>query len=96
MAVRGRFWVGLWLLATLGALWAVIARATASLREARALDELRQHRVQLEGRRASLQRRLLTLQSRAVLVPRAEARLGLRLPADSEIVILTVPRAGAP
>ncbi len=32
-------------------------------------------------------------QSRGVLVPLAEARLGLRLPQDTEIVILQVPRA---
>jgi len=94
MAVRGRFWVGVWLLAALGALWVVIARSTSALRYARALEDTRQHRVQLEGRRAALQRRLLAAQSRAVLVPRAEDRLGLRLPADSEIVILTVPQGG--
>jgi len=94
MAVRGRFWVGVWLLAILGALWAVIARSTSALHTARALEETRQQRVQLEGRRAALQRRLLAAQSRATLVPRAQARLGLRLPADSEIVILAVPRVG--
>jgi hypothetical protein len=93
MAVRGRFWIGVWLLATLGALWAVIARSTAGLRLARSLRETRQERVQLEARRSALERRLLQAQSRAVLVPRAEARLGLRLPADSEIVILSVPAA---
>ncbi len=96
MAVRGRFWVGLWLLITLGALWAVIARSTSALQAARALEDTRQQRVQLEGRRAALQRRLLGAQSRATLVPRAQARLGLRLPADSEIVILAVPRTGEP
>ncbi len=91
MAVRGRFWIGVWLLTTLGTLWAVIARSTAGLGLARTLEGARQERAQLEARRAALQRRLLQAQSRAVLVPRAEARLGLRLPADSEIVILSVP-----
>ena len=93
MAVRGRFWIGVWLLAMLGTLWAVIARYTAGLGLAGTLREARQERVQLEARRAALQRRVLQAQSRAALVPRAEARLGLRLPADSEIVILSVPDA---
>lgn len=94
MAVRGRFWVAVWLLALLGALWVVIARSTAGYRLARELDETRQRRAQLEGRRAELLRRIGTAQSRAVLVPRAEAQLGLRLPADSEIVLLPVPATG--
>lgn len=92
MAVRGRFWFALWLLAVLGALWAVAARTTAGLRLARALDETRQRRLQLEGRKSAALRRLGTVQSRATLVPRAEG-LGLRLPADSEIVILPAPGA---
>ena len=36
MAVRGRHWIAFWLVALLGALWAVIARQTASLNAARA------------------------------------------------------------
>jgi hypothetical protein len=48
--------------------------------------------VQLEGRKSAALRRLGTVQSRATLVPRAED-LGLRLPADSEIVILPAPGA---
>lgn len=92
MAVRGRFWFAIWLLAALGALWAVVARNTAGFRVARALDETRQRRVQLEGRKTAALRRLGTEQSRATLVPRAQ-RLGLRLPADSEIVILPAPGA---
>jgi hypothetical protein len=90
MAVRGRFWFAIWLLAALGALWAVVARTTAGLRAARALDDTRQRRVQLEGRKSAALRRLGTAQSRAMLVPRAQG-LGMRLPADSEIVILPAP-----
>lgn len=93
MAVRGRFWFALWLLAVLATLWAVAARTTASFRLATALRETRQRRVELEGRKSAALRRLGTAQSRATLVPRAED-LGLRLPADSEIVILQAPGTG--
>jgi len=95
MAAKGRHWLALWLVALLAALWVVIARQTASLNAARALADLRAERAALEGRRAALERRIRTAESRAVLLPRAQ-RLGLRLPADSEIVFLPVPGAAAP
>lgn len=88
--LKGRHWLASWLVALLAALWLVIARQTASLNAARALTELRQDRAQLEGRRADLDRRIRTAKSRAVLLPRA-LRLGLRLPADTEIILLPVP-----
>lgn len=92
--IKGRHWLALWLVALLAALWAVIARQTASLNAARALADLREERAQLEGRRAELERRIRAAQSRAVLLPRAQ-RLGLRLPADSEIILLPVPGAAS-
>lgn len=94
MALKGRYWLAVWLVALLAALWAVIARQTASLNAARALADLREERAQLEGRRAELERRIRAAQSRAVLLPRAQ-RLGLRLPADSEIILLPVPGAAS-
>ena len=89
MAVKGRHWVAVWLVVLLAALWAVIARQTASLNAARALTDVRAERASLEGRRAELERRIRTAQSRAVLLPRAQ-RLGLRQPADTEIILLPV------
>ncbi|HEV8510580.1 MAG TPA: hypothetical protein VGQ48_09040 [Gemmatimonadales bacterium] len=91
MAFRGRHWIAFWLVALLAALWAVIARQTASLNAARALSDLREERASLEGRRAEVERRVRTAQSRAVLLPRAE-QLGLRLPADTEIILLPAPK----
>lgn len=93
MALRGRHWVALWLVLALGALWAVAARQTAAFRAARALADARTARAQLEGRKADLERRIRAAQGRAVLLPRAQQRLGLRLPADSEIVLLPAPAA---
>jgi len=88
--IKGRHWLAIWLVALLAALWAVIARQTASLNAARALTDLRADRANLEGQRAELERRIRTASSRAVLLPRAQ-RLGLRLPADSEIILLPAP-----
>ncbi len=95
MALKGRHLLALWLVALLAALWLVIARQTASLNAARALADLRQERAQLEGRRAELERRIRAAESRAVLLPRAQ-RLGLRLPADTEIVLVPVPFTSPP
>jgi hypothetical protein len=87
MAVKGRHWVALWLVLALGALWGVAARQSSAFRAATALREARTERARLEGRKAELERRIRAAQGRAVLMPRAQQR-GLRLPADSEIVLL--------
>lgn len=92
MAFRGRHWIAIWLVALLAALWMVIARQTAALNSARALNDLREERASLEGRKADLERRVRTAQSRAVLVPRAQKQ-GLRLPSDSEIILIPTPSA---
>lgn len=95
MPARGRHWLAAWLLFALGTLAWVVARQTASVVLVRALGETRTERSVLEGRRAELLRRIRTASSRAVLIPRARA-LGLRLPADSEIIILQVPNPEKP
>lgn len=92
MALRGRHWAALWLVLALGTLWVVAARQSASFRDARALADARTARARLEGRKAEYERRIRAAQGRAVLLPRAQERLGLRLPADSEIVLLPGPR----
>ncbi len=90
MKIRGRGWVALWLVSFLGVLAWVVARQTAAHVAATELRRVQEERSALEARRAELLRRIRTASSRAVLVPRAES-LGLRLPADSEIVILRIP-----
>lgn len=94
MALKGRHWLALWLLAFLAVAWVVIARQTAALRAARALADARVTRAGLEARHAELERRIRTAQSRAVLLPRAEQQLGLHLPADTEIILLPLPVPG--
>lgn len=91
---RGRFWLVAWLLFVLGVLWWVSRRQAAGFTLSAELDDLRARRSVLEARRAALSRRIREAESRAVLIPRAEA-LGLRFPADSEIVILPMlPQEG--
>ena len=65
MPIRGRHWIAFWLVALLAALWLVIARQTAALNAARALNDLREERASLEGRRDDLERRVRSAQSRA-------------------------------
>lgn len=93
MALKGRHWAALWLLAFLGAAWIVIARQTSAIRAARALAASREERAQLEGHRVDLERRIRAAESRAVLVRRARDELGMRLPADTELILLPAPGA---
>ncbi len=95
MRLKGRHWIAVWLVAFLATTWVVYARQTAAIRAARELTDLRSRRANLEGQRADLERRIRTAQSRAVLVPRAQARLGLHLPSDSEIILLPAPGSGS-
>jgi hypothetical protein len=48
----------------------------------------------LEAEQAEYLRRIREGSSRKVLVPRAESRLDLRLPSDSDYVTLSVPKPG--
>jgi hypothetical protein len=82
--------VALWLLFVLAILAWVVARQTASVVAASALGDLEEQRATLDARQAELMARIREAKSRKVLIPRAAA-LGLRLPVDSEIIILQVP-----
>lgn len=90
MRPKGRVWVAGWLLFGLVVLAWVVARQTSAVVAAGELSDLREERVSLEARQAEFLTRIRAARSRKVLIPRAAA-LGLRLPADSEIVILQVP-----
>ncbi|HEX9283427.1 MAG TPA: hypothetical protein VF882_06530 [Gemmatimonadales bacterium] len=95
MRLKGRHWIAGWLVTFLAVTWVVYARQTAAIRAASELGEIRGRRANLEGHRAALERRIRTAESRAVLVPRAQAGLGLHLPSDSEIILLPAPGSGA-
>jgi hypothetical protein len=91
MAAKGRHWLILWLAFALGMLAWVSARQTAAVVLAADLRGARAARSAAEAERAAVLRRRNAAGSRAVLVPRAEA-LGLRFPADSELVTLENPQ----
>src|SRR5216117_870799 len=95
MRLKGRHWVAVWLVAFLAVTWLVYARQPTAIHDARELIEIRARRANLEGHKAELERRVRAEQSRAVLVPRAQAKLGLHLPADSEIILIPLPGRGA-
>ncbi|MBI4541638.1 MAG: hypothetical protein HY705_01265 [Gemmatimonadetes bacterium] len=92
MSLQGRHWVALWLAGFLAVAGAVVARQDAALAAARELRALEAARAALEVSKATAAGEIRRARSRAVLVPLAERRLGLRLPRDSEIVILQGPR----
>lgn len=86
--MKGRHWIVLWLAAFLLVALVVVRRQTQALALARDLETLRTARGALEVSEASLKADVDRARSRAVLVPLAQRRLGLRLPHDSEITIL--------
>ncbi len=88
MKLRGRFWLGFWLVFFLVVSLTVVARQRSALATAATLRALRAERLALEATRAEYERRIREGQSRKVLIPLAETRLQLRLPTDSEYVIL--------
>ena len=90
MALKGRHWFLIWLVASCAALWLVIWRQTDSFRTARTLNAVREQRAVLAGQRASLEARIRAGQSREQLIPRA-AKLGLRAARDSEIFRINAP-----
>lgn len=93
MKPRGRHWLALWLALFLAIAGIVIARDTNSYRTARRLAEFRRQRLTLEAERAELIGRIRLASSRDVLVPKAERRLGLHRPSDTEYVLFRLPPA---
>ena len=93
MKLKGRHWVALWLAGFLVTAAAIVWRQTNALATVRQLHALQATRGALEATRADAVAAIRHAESRAVLVPLAEQRLGLRLPQDTEIVILQGPRA---
>jgi hypothetical protein len=91
--LKGRHWVAIWLAGFLATAGFVVWRQTEALATARQLKTLQSARGALEATRADAIGEIRHARSRGVLVPLAQARLGLRLPQDTEIIILQDPRA---
>jgi hypothetical protein len=93
MTLKGRHWVMLWLVVALGTLGGVNLRQTIAYGTVRALRDAREERAALEARRGELERRIFQASGRQVLVPRAEANLGLHEPGANEITVFVIPPA---
>ena len=91
-APRGRAMVFLGLFVFLLAASAAIWRRAYGIARARELSVLDARRVQLEGERASLESAVRMAASRRRIGAAAEQRLGMRVPSDTQVVIIT--RAG--
>jgi hypothetical protein len=90
-ARRGRVQVALGLLAFLLVASGVIARRTAGAAKARELLALDRTRVTLEAERAKMVNDIRTASSLGRLGQVASQRLGLHIPADSQVVRLPKP-----
>jgi cell division protein FtsL len=90
--MRGRNLVGLLLAGFLLVALAIVWRRTIGIQQSETLTALDARKVQLEGERVRLESEIRTASSRQRLSGVAEDRLGMRIPSDSQVVIL--PRKG--
>lgn len=86
---RSRIALGLVLFVMLGS--GVIYRRSLGIKREGELRDLERHRQELAGRRARLEGEIRELSSRAHLAPVAEQRLHMKIPGDSQTVLLDVP-----
>ncbi len=83
------------LVVLLGGLAVVVGRQTTGVALQREIRELEGERAVSEAARLELETRIQSLQSRARVVRVARERLGMHLPADSEVVLVPLPREEA-
>ncbi len=83
------------LVLVLGALAVVVGRQTEGVALQREIREIEGERAVAEAARLELETRIQSLQSRARVVRVARQRLGMHLPADSEVVLVPLPPEAA-
>jgi cell division protein FtsL len=88
---RGRSVVALLLVAFLLVAAGVIWRRTFGIEQAREIRQLEERRAQLAALEAKMRNEVRQASSRARLAPIAEQRLRMRVPADTQVVILPRP-----
>ena len=86
---RGRSVVALTLFGFVLVATSVIWRRTFGLSQSRTLQQLERQRSDLRAQRAQLQREIRDAASRDKLTPLVEQRLHLRMPSDSQIIVIT-------
>ena len=90
-ARRPRFRLAGWLLLLMAALSLTVWRQTRGVALQREIRALESDRAIAESERMALATRIQALQSRARIVQVARDRLGMHLPADSQVVLVAVP-----
>lgn len=88
---RGRTIVAAGLLGFLLVASAVVWRRSYGIAQQRQIDKLSRHRAQLMAERTALLGDVRLAASRARIGPVAEQRLGMRVPADTQVVFLPRP-----
>lgn len=88
VAVRGRWIVGAVLVGFVLTTAAVIARRGYGDAEARRMSSVEARLRQLRNERVRLEGEIRDASSRVRLIPIAEGRLGMHVPADTQVVIL--------
>lgn len=93
---RGRLVVAAALVAFVGIGSAVIYRRSAGIARARELRALSSERAQLVAERAALESAVRAAAGRGPIAGAAEQRLGMRVPADTQVVLLARATSPAP
>lgn len=88
---RGRSLVAVLLIGFVAVAAVVIYRRSSGIKREGELRDLERQRVELSGRRARLEGEIRELSSRGHLAPIAEQRLHMKVPGDSQTVLLDVP-----
>lgn len=87
--MRGRSLVGLALGAFLIVALSIVWRRTIGIRESETLAALDTRKMQLESERARLESQIRDASARQTLGTVVEQRLGMHIPADRQVVILS-------
>ena len=94
VALRGRSLVALGLLGFVLIATGVIWRRATGISQQADLRALEQQVVQLEAQQARLENEIREASSRSTLAPVVERRLGMRVPSDTQVII--IPRSPRP
>lgn len=86
--MRGRNLVALLLAGFVLVALAIVWRRTIGIRQSETLTALDARKVQLEGERVRLESEIREASSRQRLGEVVETRLGMRIPGDTQVVIL--------
>jgi cell division protein FtsL len=86
--MRGRTLVGLFLASFVLVALAIVWRRTIGIGQSERLNALDSRKAHLQGERVRLESEIRDASSRRTLGETAENRLGMRIPADNQVVIL--------